>query len=100
VTKDTDLVSSVSLKKFWNYNHVVRIGIEDYGVAFCPTIFLLFHKSFSIPWAQITSCEYKPGRTTCVCILHTTQGDINIYGEISEVIARACASHYVMQVRG
>jgi hypothetical protein len=98
VTNDADIASSVSLKKFGSYNRVVRIGIEDYGIAFAPTVFLLFHKSFCLPWAQILSYEYKPGRISSVCILHTQKGDIQISGEIAEVVARGCASHYVAQI--
>lgn len=78
---------------------MVRIGIEDYGVSFRPTIFLLFHKSFSLPWARITSFEYKPGRLSSLCTLHTQMGDINIYGDVAEVVAHACKNHYVVQTQ-
>ncbi len=95
VTRDVDTASAVSLKKFGSYNRVVKIGIEDYGIAFRPSIFLLFHKSFAVPWAQVLSFEYTPGRIASTCILHTQQGDITISGDIAEVVARACAGHYV-----
>lgn len=97
VNNDNDVASSVGLKKFGNYNKAVRVGVEDYGVAFEPRFFLLFHKSFAIPWVQILSFQYAPGRLSNVCILHTSQGDIRIYGEIAEVVARGCAHHYVSQ---
>jgi hypothetical protein len=98
VTNDTDVASSVSLKKFWNYNRCVRIGVEDYGVAFQPIFFLLFHKSFCIPWIQILSYQYTPGKLSSVCLLHTTQGDVRIYGEVAEIVARGCEHHYVASV--
>jgi len=98
VTNLTDMASSVGLKKFGNYNRCVRIGIEDYGVAFKPTFFLLFHKSFCIPWIQILSFQFTPGKLSSVCILRTNQGDIRIYGDVAEIVARGCQEHYVNQV--
>ena len=100
VTNDNDIASSVSLKKFWNYDHAVRVGVEDFGIAFEPTMFLLFHKSFAIPWVQILSFQYTPGRLSNVCTLNTSQGIIHIYGEVAEIVARGCSHHYVAQING
>lgn len=58
-------------------------------------MFLLFHKSFALPWVQILSYQYNPGRLSNVCTLHTGQGDISIYGEVAEIVARGCENHYV-----
>lgn len=60
VTYDNERASSVSLKKFGSYNRLVRVGVEEYGVTFRPTLFLLFHRSFAVPWVYILSFEYHP----------------------------------------
>ncbi|MBP7806348.1 hypothetical protein KA057_01565 [Candidatus Gracilibacteria bacterium] len=98
VTNDTDLATSVGLKKFGSYNRCVRIGVEDYGIAFKPTFFLLFHKSFCIPWIQILSFQASIGKFSKVCILHTSQGDVRITGDAAEIVSRACESHYVSRI--
>ncbi len=41
-----------------------------------------------------------PGRLSSVCILHTVQGDIRVYGEVAEIVARGCGHHYVAQMAG
>lgn len=97
VTKDVIFASAVATKKFGSYNHAIKIGIEEYGVAFQPTVFLLFHKSFAIPWSQIMSFSYSPRRTSRLCLLRTNQGEIRIYGDVAEIVARGCAGHYVEQ---
>ena len=74
------------------------MGVEAYGVAFELTFFLLFHKSFAIPWVQILSFQYIPGRISNVCVLHTAQGDIRIYGDVAEIVAHGCSHHYVAQM--
>ncbi len=41
------------------------------------------------------ACEYKPGRISSRCLLHTRYGIITVYGEVGEIIARACTSNYI-----
>lgn len=97
VTNDTDIAAAVGLKKFGSYNRCVRVGIEDYGIAFKPTHWLPFHKSFCIPWIQVLSYTFTPRKLSSVCILRTPQGTIRIVGEVAEIVARGCGHHFVQQ---
>ncbi len=94
-TLNTSLASSVSLKKFGSYNLLVFVGVEEYGVAFVPSWLLIFHKRFSIPWANIMSFSLIASHASTKCLLNTNVGQIVITGDIAEIVARGCESHYV-----
>src|SRR5687767_9367071 len=78
------LAKNVSLRRFGGYNRCVRVGTDEYGVVFSPLKILLFHDTFIVPWAQILGYEVSVNRMRSVCILHITQGDIRIYGNMAE----------------
>lgn len=92
------IASSVGLRKFWNYNRCIHIGIDEYGVSFVPSKILLFHTAFAVPWVNILSYEVIVTRSSKRCVLNTNMGKLTLIGEVAEIVARGCDHHYVAQM--